>query len=391
MTEENKLIECPITGDKNTEFINSYDKSITSDSRIIHANVENRISKKFGLLFNATGSRFNLKKFYTDDYNLHDENTLSEFMVYKDSQSKGIYGQILEFIDSEIKLSNVGNVLEIGCGKGILLKRFSTKYPDWNLSAVEPSKNAKSYLKKTLPELNVFNGTFEDSPYINQKFDLVLANGILEHVPDLNNFLKLFKKCLGTNGIGYIGVPNFSSNPSDLFTYDHLSRFTPLTLEALFCNLGFTVIAKYFSEKRVPMWYLIKATNKSKILHNSYYEESKAIVENSLNFISKTFKLYDECVLDAKKNSGKIGMYGTGAIGILGSIYSNLNHNKLDAIFDDNSTIWKSKKLGVFVSDPSKIMNSEITHMVISANPCYIPEIKSKIKKYGDSRIKIYA
>ena len=123
-------------------------------------------------------------------------------------------------------------------GKDFLLHRFALLFPEWELFGIEPSRNAQKYFRRVIPQVKLFNGSLEESMFAKEKFDLVLANGVLEHVPFPTKFLEIYRGCI-SKGVGYIGVPNFNNNPSDLFTYDHLSRFTPRTIEGLFATTGF--------------------------------------------------------------------------------------------------------------------------------------------------------
>ena len=74
-------------------------------------------------------------------------------------------------------------ILEIGCGKGVLLGKFLKNHPGWSAYAVEPSLNATEYFKKILPEVAIHEGPFETAPFRDRKFDLVAVSGVLEHVP----------------------------------------------------------------------------------------------------------------------------------------------------------------------------------------------------------------
>ena len=48
--------------------------------------------------------------------------------------------------------------------------------------------------KKLLPKIKFYQGDIvEDEYFKDTKFDIIIANGILEHVIDLNKFLKKIK------------------------------------------------------------------------------------------------------------------------------------------------------------------------------------------------------
>lgn len=384
-------VKSPITGSSNVEFVAQYNPSITSDSRIVPYAVDNWICRDSGVIFNASGVRGEEKSFYTDEYDLHSENTLSEFMYFDKGESKGIYDNIIEFIKSKIDLPRSGELLEVGCGKGLLLNRFSKNFPDWKLSAVEPSTNAKQFFLKVMPSVELFEGTFENSPFINKKFDLILANGVLEHVPNPLEFLKILVGSLKDNGMVYIGVPNFATNPSDLFTFDHLTRFTPETIRSVFNLSGMEIVYSLELNSRVPMWFLVKPNKiRSNIHDDKIYSNSKSMAEQSVQFIRETFLAYDHAAEVVQKHREKLAFYGTGTAGLLGLKYTQLKDVKIEAIFDDNNTLWGNKREGILIKDPSEIRNSGIKHFILSANPCYFEQMRTKIRSFAGSNVKIY-
>ena len=89
-----------------------------------------------------------MKKFYTDEYNLHSENAESEFKYFDSNKVVGIYDEIVEFLINSLQNFKNKKILDIGCGKGLLLNKLNKKFPDAKLHGVEPSRNAAEFLKK---------------------------------------------------------------------------------------------------------------------------------------------------------------------------------------------------------------------------------------------------
>ena len=263
-----KDIFSPISGSANVQKLSHFKKSISSESKLINSPVDNYICLDTGLIFNQTGARGVEADFYESEYDLHSENDLSEFKYQIKNGFIGIYDNIIQFIFNEINFKEKGDFLDIGCGKGLLLKKFGEKKPKWNLFGIEPSLNASLFHEKLIPQAEISNSIFENASLSSSKFDFICTNGVLEHVNEPVKFLNYMEGKLRDEGYCFIGVPNFYTNPADLFTYDHLSRFTPETINKLFSDCGFSVIAKNVSNTRVPMWYLIKKTKKSSILVN---------------------------------------------------------------------------------------------------------------------------
>ena len=120
--------ESPVTLSQNIKPIVSYKSGIMSDSRLIDEQVDNYICLDTGLVFNASGPRGSEKGFYTDVYDLHSESNVSEFKYFEEKKSVGIYDDIQKFISKNVSLDENGSILDIGCGKGILLAKLWDKH-----------------------------------------------------------------------------------------------------------------------------------------------------------------------------------------------------------------------------------------------------------------------
>ena len=80
-------------------------------------------------------------------------------------------------------------------------------------------------------------------------------------MPNPVTFLKAIRNSLADDGYLYVGVPNFENNPADLFTFDHLARFTPNTINLTFNLAGFKIVSKIVPDKRVPMWFIVQKSD----------------------------------------------------------------------------------------------------------------------------------
>jgi SAM-dependent methyltransferase len=384
----------PITKTVNVSHISTYEPCIMSDSRITERRIDNYLCLDTGLVFNGSGARGSEKNFYTDEYDLHSENDDSEFKFFEANQVIGIYDDIAGFIDGGASFRKAPSILDIGCGKGILLRKLRDKYPGACLHGVEPSKNALKFFQKVFPDVSLFEGIFEDSPFLCEKFDLVASNGVLEHVPDPVVFMKNIRSCIAENGFVYIGVPNFRNNPADLFTYDHLSRFTPETVKMVFELGGFEIVASKVSDQRVPMWFVLKPTVAVSIEDVKVnLEESTRLVGKSLQEIKAFFQSYEEAAVQALAKNKRVAVYGTGTLALIATRYTALKPAIISRIFDDNMSIWGSERLGIAVDDPKNIIDiGDISEVIISANPCYVGSIENKIKALlQDSPIVVHA
>ena len=363
-----------------------YKTSITSDVRIIEKPVSNHICLDTGLVFNATGASGAEKEFYTDEYDLHSESVISEFKYFEKGRSVGVYSNILEFIEKNIRLNNKGNVLDIGCGKGLFLRRFTEVFSKWELFGIEPSKNASQFFSETMPNVNIFEGMLEESSYKNEKFDIITANGVLEHVPKPIEFLKTVKRMMHENSYLYIGVPNFENNPADLFTFDHLSKFTEDTISLCFDIAGFEIIAKKIESQRVPMWYILKPKLNGVRALEPQVNKSKKLVSRTLREIEGYWSSFNEAAKIVNEGY-KIAFYGSGAFGSLAFHYSDISVEDISVIIDDNETVWGSKRLGIPIDAPDNLDKyKEVKAILFSANPCYLDTLHKKTTNLINSK-----
>jgi 2-polyprenyl-3-methyl-5-hydroxy-6-metoxy-1,4-benzoquinol methylase len=128
-----------------------------------------------------------------------------EETYYKDE--KWEYDKVLEAINTEDK------VLEIGCGKGAFLKLLKSH----NISGVGLELNddcVKEGEKNGVLIINELVDVFAKKN--KEKYNVVVAFQVLEHISDPINFLKNCLFCLKEHGKLIIAVPN---NDSLVFSY----------------------------------------------------------------------------------------------------------------------------------------------------------------------------
>jgi len=128
-----------------------------------------------------------------------------------------------------IRGSVIGNVLDIGCGTGNILKILGGLY-SLNLFGVDISKKAIEYCKiRNLK--NVYLANAENLPFESNQFDLILALDVIEHLQNpFKTISELYR--VGRNGCFIIiTVPSFQKLYS---THDislgHIKRYNKVDL-----------------------------------------------------------------------------------------------------------------------------------------------------------------
>ncbi len=118
---------------------------------------------------------------------------------------------ILKKFKKKIKDKSLNNIkiLDIGCGGGLLCEPLSKLGADViGIDASEKNiKIAKTHARKNNLKINYYCASPENFLY-KQKFDVVLNMEIIEHVENVNIFLKESSKFLKKNGVMFIATLN---------------------------------------------------------------------------------------------------------------------------------------------------------------------------------------
>ncbi len=122
---------------------------------------------------------------------------------------------IKENIISDFKIKNKNrpfsslSILDIGCGGGLLSEPMARLGADVvGIDASDKNiKVAKHHLKKSKLNIKYFKASPENFNS-NKKFDIILNMEIVEHVEDINIFIKQSSKLLKKKGIMFIATLN---------------------------------------------------------------------------------------------------------------------------------------------------------------------------------------
>jgi 2-polyprenyl-3-methyl-5-hydroxy-6-metoxy-1,4-benzoquinol methylase len=193
---------------------------------------------------------------YSDDYL---EKYYSDYLVNEDQS----YWDEALFYGHNYYLSLVerycpkGEMLDIGCGNGHLLKAASSR--GWIVSGYDVDKKSTSDVAKRLG-IDVQSGDFFSIDYADEKFDLVTMHQVLEHVKQPRKYMSKIHSIVKPGGCVFIAVPNIksASNKLKFFlerlglrkknigkyydTNHHLLYFEPKTLKGLVEEYGFKIV-----------------------------------------------------------------------------------------------------------------------------------------------------
>lgn len=149
-------------------------------------------------------------------------------------------------------LGRNGNILDIGCGPGFFLKYAKKK--GWHVNGIDSSESAVAFAKKKLNLKNIDRMDYQD--LVSKKkilYDVIYSNGVLEHLEDPLNFIKIAYKFLKKKGLLFLSVANdfnifqFLSMKSVIKPWwilppEHINYFRVNDLKKLFKKNKFRII-----------------------------------------------------------------------------------------------------------------------------------------------------
>ena len=144
-------------------------------------------------------------------------------------------------LKNKVKLINAqsekGKILDIGAGTGDFL--VVAKNDGWQTTGIEPSSKAK---KIALNKGVNFAANLSDLE--SHSFDVITMWHVLEHVPNLDEYIIELKRLVRPTGTIIIAVPNFKSFDAEYYgrfwaAYDvprHIWHFSKIAIDKLFAE-----------------------------------------------------------------------------------------------------------------------------------------------------------
>lgn len=182
-------------------------------------------------------------------------------------------------IKKNILKPKVQSVLEIGSGIGLVGNYIRTKDSAIHYTGIE--LDTEAFKKSQLLKLNTLNGDFTEMEKLNQEFDVIMLWEVIEHLQDLDCFMKLAYQKLKVGGKIILSAPNYdkiNNYPNrikdQLFQNEppiHLNFFTKKSFLTVFEHYGFQNIK--VNVKKTPYLELKKIryyVNLLKAVFNKY-------------------------------------------------------------------------------------------------------------------------
>ncbi|MFN8710299.1 MAG: class I SAM-dependent methyltransferase [Planctomyces sp.] len=88
-----------------------------------------------------------------------------------------------DHISSAIQLSSTDNVLEIGCGCGVIMKSLMSR--GGRFTGVDPARKVLAKAAESIPDASFFCASVDQLPFPNQTFDKAFSYQVFHYLGDL--------------------------------------------------------------------------------------------------------------------------------------------------------------------------------------------------------------
>jgi SAM-dependent methyltransferase len=259
-----------------------------------------------------------------------------------------------ESIIEKLDLNKSSFVIEVASNDGYLLKNFVDLGID--CLGIEPTKGtAIEAISKGIPTLiEFFNVNLANRLCAEgKKADLVIANNVLAHVPDINNFIRSFKKVLKEGGSITIEFPHvlalIENNEFDTIYHEHFFYFSLYSLCNIFKKHGLSIydvdkLSTHGGSLRIYITHLGNNIDTGKKKNNV-----ERVVKEELEYGIDTLEYYDSLkenairiklnslryLIEEKVKGKKIIAFGAAAKGNTFLNYCGIDRDIIDFVVDE--------------------------------------------------------
>jgi len=259
----------------------------------------------------------------------------------------------VEDMTERFGLDSNSYMVEVAANDGYLLQ--FAKDRNIPCTGVEPTAStAKAARAKGIPVVEDFFGVRLAKELVAQgkQADVITANNVLAHVPDINDFVAGFTVLLKPNGIATFEFPHLlkliKENQFDTIYHEHFSYLSLMAVIRIFENNGLTIFdieehpthggsLRVFAQRSTTgKW--AKSNNVAVLLQkevyagmnsSSYYSEFQANIDT----VKNDFLVF---LLEAKKQGKSVAGYGAAAKGNTLLNYAGIRPDLISFIVDRN-------------------------------------------------------
>ena len=227
-----------------------------------------------------------------------------------------------------------GAVLEIGSNDAYLLEQFKNK--NWTVYGVEPSEYLKQdHVQKKIPVYtDFFSIILVDNNEWRNYFDVVCANNVLAHIPDMHDVIEGIAMALKPNGILVAECGHQKGITSgkylDNVYHEHIDYYTPHSFATLCAKHGL-IVESVVETNTHGVSFRIIARKKSGTPITTLETISKTTIDDVVDSIANRQSKMQELI-----GNRQFIAYGAAAKAVTALYTLNMVNDKLIGVVDDN-------------------------------------------------------
>mgnify|MGYP006281050497 CR=1 FL=1 len=312
--------------------------------------------------------------------NLVDTSSIYKNYIYSSSSSPDLSSHFESYVDDleqncGFSINNYSKVLEVGINDGLLAKKIIARF-NCPVLGVDPSPQTKEICEEGIRIINDFF-TWDALVKSNADlggYNLVIANNVISHIPELHKTLSLVSKLLDDQGVFVFEVQSASHLLSncvfDYIYHEHLFYHTLGSLELVLEDAGLTISSVTTTQAKGGSYrvYARRGTrgenlklSQLKYFESFYDVKSRASWERlEVRLASVNQELRHFIDTAKNKGTGRIFGYGACATGTVLQRYFGIERDMV-GIIDDNRRRQGlfSPKFGLKVMPPGSLSDGD--------------------------------
>jgi SAM-dependent methyltransferase len=263
------------------------------------------------------------------------------------------------------------SIADVGCATGGLLDEFRRRGFE-RILGFDPSPGCAA-AARSLYGIEVRTMTIKALLAIEERFDVILLTGVLEHIRDLDASLAILLGLLKPQGRLYLEVPDATryhkwfSAPFQFFSMEHVNFLSPTSLSNLLLRHGLSPVFvrqvdRFLSANagEPAVAALFELVDKSADLARPVHDkETKPALLQYLDQSRAQEKRISAAILDLIQRQRPLAVWGAGTHTLRLLKTSPLHNANIIAFIDSNSRYQGKTLQGVPILAPEEFNNAE--------------------------------
>jgi SAM-dependent methyltransferase len=290
-------------------------------------------------------------------------------------------------ITSHLKSQDV-RILDIGCATGGLLSVFRARgYP--NVMGADPSPRCAEAANR-LHHVKVIAAPLARLRDWEKRFDLVLMVGVLEHLREVKDAVRIASRLLKPGGLFYCAVPDVEgladcpNAPYQQFSIEHVNFFSIHSLMRLIGGCGMTAVdsRRWIVEWREGVMEPIASGlfELGPPWVSSFDESTGPALERYIAFSKEGDKKIVAAIDSLRRNQEPILVWGAGTLARRLLAMTKFSETNISAFVDSNPHLCGGQLANRPILGPEQITGRKETILICSV--AFVREIAGTIRNH---------